>query len=89
MRTNLLTLATMHPFSKSHADILVFKTNLRRKKDLKRISGSINKEPRIRMWNVDTADRDKVLRIESVNISVHDIINIIEQAGYQCEELPD
>ncbi|QHT69945.1 hypothetical protein GXP67_26510 [Rhodocytophaga rosea] len=71
------------------ADVLVFKTNLRLKKDLKRISANISKEPRIKLWHVDTADTDKVLRIEAVDISATDIIQLIEQAGYQCAELPD
>jgi hypothetical protein len=75
--------------SKVCTDILVFKTNLRHKKDLKRISTTIRKEPRIRAWHVDRADTDKVLRIEAVDIRAIDIIQLIKQAGYQCEELPD
>ena len=79
----------MTTFSKADAQIMVFKTNLRLKKDLNRISATLNKEPRIKIWNVDTADIDKVLRIESVDMEVNDIIKIIRQTGYQCEELPD
>lgn len=70
-------------------EILVFKTNLRNKKDLRRISANIGQEPRIKMWHVDTTDIDKVLRIEAVDITAPDIIALMEQAGYHCEELPD
>ncbi len=79
----------MTTISKACAQIMVFKTNLRFKKDLNRISATLNKEPRIKIWNVDTGDIDKVLRIESINMGVDDIIKIIKQTGYQCEELPD
>jgi tRNA G26 N,N-dimethylase Trm1 len=79
----------MTTISKACAQIMIFKTNLRLKKDLKKIYATFSKEPRIKIWNVDTEDIDKVLRIESVNMEVDDIIKIIKQTGYQCEELPD
>jgi copper chaperone len=71
------------------AEILVFKTNLRLKKDLRRISEKISKEPRIKLWHVDIRDTDKVLRIEAVDLTAADIIQLIKHAGYHCEELPD
>ena len=79
----------MTTFSREDAQIMVFKTNLRLKKDLNRISSTLSKEPRIKIWNVDTGDIDKVLRIESVDMEVDDVINIFKQNGYHCEELPD
>jgi tRNA G26 N,N-dimethylase Trm1 len=75
--------------SEEKADILIFKTNLRFKKDLRKISTSIQGDPRIKIWHVDVWDIDKVLRIESVDIKAKEIIQMVKHAGYQCEELPD
>jgi hypothetical protein len=70
-------------------EILVFKTNLRFNKDLSKIDSLINKERRIKRWNVDRSDIDKVLRIESNNLQPAEVINLINTAGYFCEELTD
>ncbi len=70
-------------------DILIFRTNIRFKKDLRQVSPALNNEPRIRRWNVDREDSDKVLRIESGSLKVQDVIDLINRAGYFCEELPE
>ena len=70
-------------------EILVFKTNLRFNKDLSKINPLINSEKRIEKWNVDRDDRDKVLRIEANNLMPAEVIQLIETAGYKCEELTD
>lgn len=70
-------------------DILIFKTNLlntamvdRAKPLLQNISG-------IQRWNVDIQDCDKILRIESNSLSARQVENILQNAGYYCEELQD
>ena len=81
----------LHDFAtipeKQTADILVFKTNLRFKKDVKQVEDLLNAVKGIVRWTVDTEDCDKVLRIESKNISTHEIITILHSAGYFCEEM--
>jgi copper chaperone len=70
-------------------EILVFKTNIRLKKDLKVVEPLLNKNDSILRWNVDRADADRVLRVvTSANISC-ELQNQLTQAGYICEELPD
>ena len=69
--------------------ILLFKTNIRLKKDLKKIRVLLNALPDITRWNVDQEDIDKVLRIEALKDNSGELIKIINQEGYLCEELPD
>lgn len=70
-------------------EILVFRTNIRFKKDLRLIGPALNDQPGIRRWNVDREDTDKVLRIESRTLQAEDVIRIITKAGFFCEELPE
>ena len=70
-------------------NVLIFKTNIRFKKDLKIIQPFLAAYKHIIKWNVDRYDSDKVLRIESTSGDTHEIIKTINQAGYHCEELPD
>lgn len=69
--------------------ILVFKTNIRFKKDLRKIERILNNIPGIHRWNVDQQDIDRVLRIEAVYADSTDLINKIKEEGFHCEELPD
>jgi len=69
--------------------ILVFKTNLAFKKDVKKLSESLGFQREIIKWNVDLSDVDRILRIEPAEISANKIIEIVTAAGYSCEELKD
>jgi hypothetical protein len=71
------------------SEVLVFKTNLHQKTDIERAAISLNAHPEIVRWNVDCDDVDRVLRIEATNISACDIVALMSEAGYMCEELPD
>jgi len=70
-------------------NILVFKTNIRFKKDLKIIGLFLSDFKPVIRWNVDREDADKILRIESTSGDPLEIIQTINKAGYHCEELPD
>lgn len=70
-------------------EVLVFRTNIRFKKDLRQVSAALDNTPGIRRWNVDREDTDKVLRIESSHLQPADIIQLITAAGFHCEELPE
>lgn len=69
--------------------VLVFKTNLVSAKDIHRISPLMGDTPGILRWNVDEHDIDNVLRIETSWLLPDDIIRVVTNAGYLCEELPD
>lgn len=69
-------------------EVLVFKTNLRFKKHINAITPHINTLQGILRWNVDLYDKDKILRIESHNLSPRAVETTLKKAGYFCEELP-
>jgi hypothetical protein len=69
-------------------EVLVFKTNLRFKKQINAVTPHINNLQGIARWNVDLDDTDKILRIESVDLSPRSVEATLQQAGYFCEELP-
>ncbi len=79
----------MTTFSNDLAEILVFKTHIRYKKELKKIAIMIGKHPFIKTWNIDFQDKDKVLRIESTGIAVREVIQLLQEGGFFCEELQD
>jgi hypothetical protein len=68
-------------------EVLVFKTNLRFKKQINAVTPHINTLQGIARWNVDLDDTDKILRIESVDLSPRSVEATLQQAGYICEEL--
>ena len=70
-------------------NILVFKTNIKRRKQLSEIRRHIDAEPQVIKWNVDFHDIDKILRIESFDLHPATIESIVKKAGYYCEELKD
>ena len=76
-------------FKKSPEAVMVFKTNIIYKKDIKKLSPVLSANPQIIKWNVDSEDVDKVLRIVPEKISAEEIIRLVEEQGYNCEELPD
>ncbi|MGC4038934.1 MAG: hypothetical protein QM764_23450 [Chitinophagaceae bacterium] len=69
--------------------ILIFKTNIRFKKDLKKVEPVLNSIDTITKWNIDQKDIDKILRIESITDEQDEIIKSLQQEGYFCEELED
>lgn len=69
--------------------ILIFKTNIRFKKDLKKIEPVLNNIEDVVKWNIDRQDIDNVLRVEAKTNNLEEIINSVKQEGYLCEELPD
>lgn len=69
-------------------EVLVFKTNLRFKKQITAVTPHINNLQGITRWNVDLDDKDKVLRIESADLCPRTVEATLQQAGYHCEELP-
>lgn len=67
--------------------VLVFKTNIQFKKDLKTVGVCLQEKETVLDWNIDREDVDKVLRIESTIDNTNEIIKTITQAGFFCEEL--
>jgi len=76
-------------YAKKAVQVLVFRTNLVSAKDIHRISPLMSDTPGIIKWNVDQHDIDNVLRIETAWLLPEEIIRVVTDAGYLCEELPD
>ena len=70
-------------------EVLILKTNIRYKKHLKEVEPLLNGQHNILRWNIDLQDRDKVLRIESAELPINEVIQLIQNAGFHCEELAD
>jgi len=77
------------PMNEITPDIHVFKTNIGFARDVKKISPVLGEESRIKKWSVDVEDVDNVLRVEAHRIASTEIISLIRQCGYSCEELTD
>jgi len=68
-------------------EVLILKTNIRYKKQVKTVAPLLNGRNSISRWNIDLMDIDKVLRIESSNMEVTEVVQLIQEAGFHCEEL--
>jgi hypothetical protein len=89
MNVHLNNINPTHPSTGTESQVLVFKTNLRFKKDVRQVGILLGQEPGILRWNVDLWDVDKVLRIETTRLSVQEVIALVTGAGYCCSDLPD
>lgn len=77
-------------YSETVSDILVFKTNLDNTECVTRVGELLGAHDAVLAWNVDVQDIDHVLRVEcGESMTAHTIINLLRDAGFECEELPD
>ena len=70
-------------------EVLVLKTNIRYKKHVKELAPLLDGQNSISRWNIDLNDIDKVLRIESNDMGLTEVVQLIQDAGFYCEELAD
>ncbi len=68
-------------------EVLILKTNIRYQKQVKVVAPLLDNRQSIARWNIDLNDVDKVLRIESKDIQLTEVVKLIHAAGFQCEEL--
>lgn len=76
-------------YSEIFAEVLVFKTNIRTSEEAEKIRPLLSALNNVKTWNIDREDIDNVLRIESEHLSPATIIGLLNEAGFECEELPD
>lgn len=77
-------------YSETVSDILVFRTNLETAECVNRVGDLLGAHEAVVAWNVDVQDVDHVLRVECGDaMSAITIINLLHDAGFECEELPD
>jgi hypothetical protein len=67
--------------------ILVFKTTVRNKLQVKKLKPHIDQQLPAASWNFDLQDCDKILRVvHEENVAVA-VINLLKSHNYHCEEL--
>ena len=67
--------------------IYVFKTSVRNKKHIRRLSPFLNNLLQQSKWNLDLEDCDKILRIDSEENIVGEITDLLNTHKFYCEEL--
>jgi len=67
--------------------ILKFKTNINCQTCIKSVSAHLNNAKDIIKWEVNTNTSDKLLLVESNNLSADQIISIIDKAGFKAQAI--
>ncbi len=67
--------------------IYVFKTSVAKKKHVRQLSTFLNTLLQQSKWNFDLEDCDKILRIDSEENMVLQIIDLLHIHKFNCEEL--
>lgn len=68
-------------------EILIFRTSVTNKQDIKRIKKLFTRYSQINEWNVDLEDWEKILRIECKDMKVADIIDGLKSIKIYASEL--
>ncbi|MEQ6124738.1 hypothetical protein AAON49_11085 [Pseudotenacibaculum sp. MALMAid0570] len=69
--------------------LIILRTNIKSKKNLKKVKSLLDNHPMIFNWSVDLEDIDNVLRAEvSSDMSIANVNDIIRKKGFYCEDLP-
>jgi copper chaperone len=59
-----------------------FKTNINCSGCVKTVSGFLNEIKGLKSWDVDTTSKDKVLTVDLDETSVDQVIEAVEEAGF-------
>ncbi|WP_422858606.1 hypothetical protein ACOKFD_14750 [Flagellimonas sp. S174] len=69
--------------------ILIFKTSVRDLEDIEVLKNELNKVPTMVRWNFDLEDIDNVLRVESIQDVTTELVHVLNDKGFECEDLDD
>lgn len=69
--------------------VLIFKTNVESEEQWQQAAVLLDATGFVLKWNIDREDVDNVLRVESTLPKTDDIMKVMVDAGFQCEELID
>lgn len=64
-----------------------FKTNINCGGCVAAVKPFLDKTEGIDNWNVDTANKDKILTVQSAGIAKEAIVAVVEKAGYKIQSL--
>lgn len=65
----------------------VFKTSIETDEDIKKIKPKLDSLPTILRWNFDLEDCDNILRVEAPNVLSTEIIDLLVESNFECQEL--
>lgn len=69
--------------------IYVFKTSVKTKKSVQKLTPFLNTSLQQSKWNFDLEDCDKILRIDSPTEISETVTKLLHDKGFDCEELTD
>jgi copper chaperone len=64
-----------------------FKTNINCSSCVARVTSFLNDAEGIGKWEVDTANREKILTIKSEGITEQEVIETVQKAGFKIESI--
>jgi hypothetical protein len=67
--------------------IYVFKTSVETEKEICELKPDLDKLLPQAKWNFDLDDCDRILRIDSQTENTQAIIKLLQDTGYECEEI--
>lgn len=66
---------------------LQFKTNINCGGCLSKVKPGLDSAEGIREWNVDTANKEKILTVKSEGITADEVIALITSKGFKAESI--
>lgn len=67
---------------------LQFKTNIKCEGCIAKVTPFLNAAQGIAHWSVDTADKDKILTVETNGAAEQTVVEQVQAAGFRIEALP-
>ncbi len=68
--------------------IYVFKTSINTQLDINKIRDELDRLYSLTKWSFDLEDCDRVFRVETSLKDPTEIIQILQDKGFHCEEMP-
>jgi copper chaperone len=72
---------------KTENNNLQFKTNINCDGCIAKVTPFLNETKGISHWEVDTANRDKILTVQTDGITKEDVMQKVQEAGFKIESL--
>ena len=64
---------------------LVFKTNINCNNCIRSVTGFLNEVASIENWEVDIENPDKLLTVQGEQVTLEEVVNAVEEAGFDIE----
>ena len=68
-------------------DLHIFKTNINTVEQIKKADLFLSTHSKVKKWNIDIEDSDKVLKIETCPLEINDVIISLKPFNIYCEAL--